>query len=113
MQLELFNHKPMPGGTSEFASQDITAAKHHGNKYSAEANKSLTSNKQRLRLLVLSHIKAQGSYGATCDEAAGSLGMLAQSCSARFTELKALDLIKEIGKRKTRSGRNAGVWAVV
>lgn len=92
---------------------DITAGNHGGNEYSREAHNSILGSKEAVRTMVLTHIRQQGTTGATADEVEKVLGMLPQSVSARFTELKALGQIKPTGdKRKTRSGRNAGVWWV-
>jgi hypothetical protein len=87
--------------------RDITGAFSHNNEFSYRASKSVDKSKQRN--MVLNCIK---SSPKTCDEVEVLLEMSHQACSARFTELKALDLIKLVGKRKTRSGRMAGVWSV-
>lgn len=89
---------------------DVTVTRHQGNKFSRAANKSLKADKNRLRELVLKCITDADIYGATSDEVEVVTGLNHQTVSARFTELKALDLIKPAGQRKTRSGRNAGVW---
>lgn len=90
---------------------DITAGKHGGDPFSTEAHTSIISSKEQVRAKVYGYIERQGIQGATADEVEEALDMLPQSVSARFTELKALSKIELIGKRKTRSGRNAGVWA--
>lgn len=92
---------------------DITAGYHGGDEFSTEAHKSILVSKERIQAQVLAHIESQGSHGATSDETELALGMSHQTCGARFTELKALGKIRPTGdKRKTRYGRNAGVWWV-
>jgi predicted ArsR family transcriptional regulator len=76
---------------------------------SREAAESIT-DKQRLYRLILAHLERVGS--ATCDECEQDLDMSHQTTSARFTELRAKELIEPCGKRKTRSGRNAVVYRV-
>ena len=84
--------------------------KHGGNEYSTEAHKSIRASKSKLRQEVLSAIR-DFFYGATSDEVEQLLNYPHQTVSARMTELKALGLIVPTGeKRKTRGGRNAGVW---
>ncbi len=98
------------GATMAFESQDITYAKHHGNEFSREANKSLKATKAELRTKVLAYIRSCGLTGATAEECEDYLKLGRSTVSARFTELKALDQIKLVSRRKTKSGRSAGVW---
>lgn len=95
-QLDIFN-------------QDPTAIYSHNNKQSYEAHKSIKSTKQVQRNKIFNCIN-EAFNGRTCDEVEAELGISHQACSARFVELKALSLIKQVGVRKTRSGRNAGVY---
>ncbi len=61
---------------------------------------------------VLKEIQTAPS-GLTSDEAEQRLGLSHQTCSARFNELAAKNLIEENGSRRpTRSGRQAAVWSV-
>lgn len=109
MQIDMFGVK---GATMQSESQDITAAYSHNDQFSYQANKSL-KDKGQLRAKVLVYIAGRRDLGgATCDEVEQALGLSHQSASARMTELKARGLIKLAGKRKTRSGRNAGVWTI-
>ena len=78
---------------------------------SREAAESLTDmTLGRLRRMVLTSIQRAGLRGMTCDEVEVSLGLSHQTCSARVNELAGIDLIKIIGKRPTRSGRNARIY---
>ncbi len=88
--------------------EDITANYHGGNEASVEAHQSISSESAAsLRQKVLRLISSEQHRGATSDEAEQALGLSHQSCSARFTELKALGRIVAQGKRTTRSGRKA------
>jgi hypothetical protein len=88
---------------------DLCATHHGGNAESAAAFESL-SHLERDRHIIWSTIAQAGPMGLTCDEAEQKLDIRHQSCSARITELKARGLLLIIGKRPTRSGRNAAVY---
>lgn len=88
---------------------DITQRYHHGDEFSTEAHHSIKADKERIREMVYNCIE-QAPNGRTCDEVEIILGMSHQGTSARFTELKASGRIKQVFKRATRSGRNAGVY---
>ena len=93
--------------------EDICQNIHGGNPESVAAH--AVTQKQRDRQLVISSLYKRGRHGATCDELEVALGMSHQTCSARCSELLALQWIyrKPFGsgyeKRKTRTGRNAAV----
>lgn len=87
---------------------DITANRHGGNEHSTAA--AATIDKAALRAAILTFIASRGELGATSDEAEVALGLSHQTVSARFTELKALELVTPAGRRPTRSGRSAGVY---
>jgi predicted transcriptional regulator len=58
----------------------------------------------------ITDVAKQRSDGITCDEAEQLLGMLHQSCSARFNELERDGiLIPSETTRRTRSGSSARV----
>ncbi len=64
-----------------------------------------------LRGKVLAHIRMSGSRGATDDELEVALGLSHQTASARRRELELLgQVMKTMQRRKTRSGRTAGVY---
>ena len=63
--------------------------------------------------MVLESIRRAGPIGMTCDEVEQKLGLSHQTCSARVNELDNIGFIKILGKRPTRSGRNARVYHVV
>jgi Fic family protein len=94
------------------STQDITKNYHKGNQYSKEAHNSIRNDAAHLRSQILRYIESQGQRGATCDETEAALHMSHQTASARFTELKADESIKQIGERPTRTGRKAAVFAV-
>jgi len=80
---------------------------------SLAAADSMTKPAARLRHLALKFVAEQGSVGATCDEAVRSLGMIHQTCPARFNELRGKHMIAPSGrKRPTSSGRDADVMVV-
>lgn len=90
--------------------RDITANYNQGNLFSRLANESVSSDKERIRAKVISYVRSQGTRGATSDEVELALGLSHQTASARLTEAKAQNRLRLSGdKRKTRSGRNAGV----
>ena len=94
-------------------SRDITQVFHQGDIFSAMANKSIKNDKARLRSLVFAEIRRAGQLGRTSDEVEAILNLPHQTISARITELKRDDKITLSGeRRKTRSGRAAGVLVV-
>ena len=100
-------------------SDDITRHYHGGNEFSRAANERTRTRKddniERIKEFVLG-----AKEGRTCYEAEVELGMLHQTCSARFTDLKTEEhgcflkpLMGEDGKqtaRPTDTGSLAGVW---
>lgn len=91
---------------------DICRNFHGGNKNSEAANDSIQSQKQIIRKKILEYIKSCPE-GATCEEIEIALGIAHQSCSARCTELKSLNLVYQDGGRLTRSNRRAAVLKAV
>ncbi len=91
---------------------DITSNYHGGEPYSDAAfNNTPRSCRERQRDVVLRCILRSGRQGQTCDEVEMIHNMRHQTCSARFTELKAEGWIVPTGdKRRTRSRRFAGVY---
>jgi predicted ArsR family transcriptional regulator len=89
---------------------DVTFFKHGGNEFSAQANKSIKSSKEQLRHRIYQHIQKVGD--ATSEEIVEALDLPLQTVSARMSELKAIDRIKLVDRRKTKSGRSAGAWGV-
>ena len=106
-QTKMFNQS----GTAYYPSQDITMFRHKNNPFSAEANKSIKSSKADLRNKILAHIREAGEHGYTSEEISIELEIPLQTVSGRMSELKALDQIKLIDRRPTRSGRSAGVYS--
>lgn len=67
----------------------------------------------RLQERVYREIAAQGGYGSTDDEIERALKLRHQTVSARRRELVLLGLVvKTDGRRRTSSGRTAGVYTV-
>lgn len=87
---------------------DICENRHGGNPESEGANVAAASGKHRDRSIILQHLDQVGD--ATCDEVEVALGMRHQTCSARFSELKARGEIVAVGKRVTRTGCKATVY---
>ena len=93
--------------------RDPTAAYHGGDPESTAAHDSVRDLKTRMHRRILAFGASRGPRGMTCDEAEMVLGMTHQTCSARFTELKASGQIRATDrKRTTRSGRRAKVYVV-
>ena len=89
---------------------DDPTRNYHGNHpNSNEAHNRTRHNKPRDYARII-NLLADHRAGLTCDEAEVMLGMLHQTCSARFTEMKALGWIVWSGKRATRTGSPADVW---
>lgn len=77
---------------------------------SRDAAAAIEPHLSRLKQLIFEYVKSCGPAGATCDDAEVALGLAHQTCSARFRELKQVQLIVQAGRRPTRSGRAADVW---
>ncbi len=92
--------------------KDITHRYHQGDIFSDLAHKTLIGSKAAIRAKVISYVRDQGWSGATSDEIEQATGLSHQTVSARVTEAKADGTLIPIGKRKTRSGRNAAVLVV-
>jgi predicted transcriptional regulator len=78
---------------------------------SKDAAGSMKPKAAALRQRILAELQVRGSFGATCDELEGAMGLAHQTASARLREmaLKGLIVDSEM-KRATRSGRWAIVW---
>jgi predicted ArsR family transcriptional regulator len=94
---------------------DICRNYHGGEEFSVEANESVAPSKAIQRQRILRHLARVGN--ATSDETEEALGMLHQTASARFSELKRdgwiVPVLNADGKhvsRLTRHGRAAGVY---
>jgi hypothetical protein len=90
---------------------DSTLHYHGGNPYSTKAHRNTDKNRDLFRLYRLLHERYPG--GLTSDEAEVLTGMLHQTCSARFTDMKRYFWIEHCGTRPTRTGNLAGVWRVI
>jgi DNA-binding transcriptional ArsR family regulator len=90
--------------------KDICAANHGGNENSIEAHNGIIPAKLKLHRGIMAAIKLRGNSGMTVDELEIALSLPHQTASARMSELKSAGLIVQVGKRKTRTGSNAGVW---
>jgi hypothetical protein len=93
--------------------EDICQKNHGGNPESVAAR--AKTQKQRDQIRIDAYLHKAGQAGATCDQLEVELGMSHQTCSARCSELLAIQWIyrKPFGsgyeKRKTRTGRHAAV----
>ena len=85
-------------------------------KAEKEREKEEAINKKlgRLQRLVHGALKGRGRYGLTPEEAADILGMDRVSVQPRFSELKALGLVKDSGLRRINpsSRKRAVVWVL-
>jgi hypothetical protein len=92
---------------------DITRNYHRGNPRSAEAHENTKRRKARDELNILRLLHAHPA-GLICDEAEVLLSMSHQTCSARFSEMKAKGWLEPTGERRlTRSGSYADVIRAV
>jgi predicted transcriptional regulator len=85
---------------------DICRNYHKGNQFSQQANRSL--DKKAMVGLILDLIR--NSAGLICEEIEDALGLKHQTVSARISELKRDGQVIVVGKRKTRSGCQAGIY---
>lgn len=93
--------------------EDICQANHGGNPESIAAH--AKTKKSRDRWAVTEALYLAASRGATCDELEVATGISHQTCSARCSELLAIQWIyrkplrNSYERRKTRTGRYAAV----
>jgi|SRR5579871_799469 predicted transcriptional regulator len=80
--------------------EDITARKHGGNAQSDAAFERLKPVLSRRRREVLDAITRRGLEGAVAKEIATELGLELHKVSGRCSELKALGLIADSGRRR-------------
>lgn len=90
---------------------DTTSNYHGGDPYSRRANRRTDKSRDIQRLYRLLYERYPG--GLTSDEAEVITGMVHQTCSARFTDMKRYAWIEQCGSRPTRTGNVAGVWRVI
>jgi len=89
---------------------DITRNYHGGHPRSEEANAQTDKHRDTMRILKVLHDRR---HGMTCDEMEIELGMLHQTCSARFSDMKRMGWIVKCGERPTRTGCKADVWRTI
>ena len=78
---------------------------------SQEAADAIKERAPQIRQRVYEYIHSQGVRGATADEAQQALGLSHQTCAPRVTELAKIGrIVRSDERRKTRYGRNAGVY---
>ena len=75
---------------------------------------------ERMREMVLAHIRSCGRHGATDDEGSEALGLVHNSVAPRRTELEKAGLVVKLldddgqrVRRQTRQGSSAGVYVAV
>jgi hypothetical protein len=89
---------------------DICARKHGGNAESVAAYEATKANIGRDRERIVTHIRAQGSYGATRDEIAQETGIPYPTVCGRCAELQRDGIVRKSGvRRETRTGAKAMV----
>ena len=92
---------------------DITRNYHRGNPRSAEAHEDTKVRKLRDQMRILRLLHSHPG-GLICDEAEVLLDMRHQTCSARFSDMKAKGWLEPTGQRRlTRSGSYADVMRSV
>jgi|JFJP01.1.fsa_nt_gi predicted transcriptional regulator len=79
---------------------DVCARKSRGNAERAEANAKAAGGKRDARLAVLALIRQAQGEGMTCKEVAARLGKWMNAVSGRFSELKALGIVRQAGRRE-------------
>ncbi|MDR7155373.1 hypothetical protein J2W40_002200 [Sphingobium xenophagum] len=79
-----------------------------------EAAEAINKKLGRLQRLVLGAVKGRGRYGLTPEEGADILDIDRVSVQPRFSELKALGLVKDSGQRRVNpsSRKRAVVWVL-
>lgn len=94
---------------------DLCTSRHRGAETSIAAFESTPeSTRQRQRERVMEFIRGRGAQGATTEEASIAMGIAYTAASGRFTELKALKLIRDSGeRRRTTHGKTAGVFLAI
>jgi hypothetical protein len=90
--------------------EDICSKKHGGNQFSREAFDPEKAAKHDRK--VLNYIFEQSKWGSTADQCTAETSMWPSSVGPSFSRLKKAGAIVIIGKRPTRTGSNAGVYAV-
>lgn len=91
--------------------EDIPPHQRHS-ATSRDAAQAIRPKSDTLRAAVMSYIASQGIEGATDEEIQNALGMQGSTQRPRRIELMNAGEIREIGKRKTSSGRLASVWGM-
>ncbi len=85
-----------------------------GSSTSKQAAESHGGHKQKMVERVRTYIISCGLHGTTRQEAAEALGMITQTCTARFADLVKKELIFDSGRRRvTDTGRPASVMVAV
>ncbi len=85
-----------------------------GSETSKQAAESIRHILPHLERVVFDAIKSRGQHGATCEECETATGLPHQTASARIRGLAIKGAIALSGaKRRTRSGRHAGVYVSV
>jgi hypothetical protein len=78
---------------------DICSGRHQGNHESRAAFQGHALHRARQRARVLESIRAAGASGLTCRELSKAWGCMMNQVSGRFSELKALGLVRKVGVR--------------
>jgi hypothetical protein len=82
-------------------SLDPCERKHRGNELSKAAHKKIVHTKAETYQRILNYVRATG--GATGKEIAAGLGKQFNAVSGRFSELKAMNKLKDSGARRDGS----------
>lgn len=89
--------------------KDITANRHGGNQFSAEANPDESAKSRDMRLIYDAFVQV-GAGGAIAEDVYLNLGLLPQTGSARCSDLKRLGKLVGTGRRgRTGTGSPAEI----
>jgi predicted ArsR family transcriptional regulator len=80
------------------------------NANSIEAYQSIQPHLTELQARVLSHVRAAGAHGINAYELARAADLIENTARPRLSDLRALGLIIEAGRRKNGRGRNETVF---
>jgi len=108
--------QPATPATEPPARDDITGNRHGGNPESNAAWRRARSHSQDDCVRILQYILSTPTKTATADEVEAALGMLAQTVSARCSEMKTdgrLEVVYVDGKKRTRLTRSGSPAAVL
>jgi hypothetical protein len=114
-------HRRFPGIYRDFGTDETSMHLKNQRTLSPESLEALASvDTERMRKMVLTHIRSCGRRGATDDEVSEALGLVHNSVAPRRTELEKAGLVVKLFdekgqrvRRETRQGSTAGVYVAI